>query len=287
MIRLSNCGIPTNSKRQIPKKQTRMIHLYSYVHMELAREILDQFITKSIMMKTIVLFYLNSLEISSKTKFLSKRYQKSQRIQIIFNHTIFHNNTVTFLLKLLFDLLRMENQIPIENESPAQNLAMQSNSLLEINQESSISKPEHNQIRTLTTFALVFSEKIQNPQNYPILRPILNVSSPQQYPQQQNNQIINHQILADRAKLLAKAANILEDSENEGDEYYATVRSIYTYFNHTHSILTILNAIHRAAGDVSLAVKRLSQLKVSFDNNQFLYTSIAAPAENLEQYFSY
>ena len=181
----------------------------------------------------------------------------------------------------------MENQISIENESPAHNIAMQSSSLLEIKQETSISKPEHHQIQTRTTYSLVFSEKIQNPQNSLIPQPILNISSPQQDPQQQTNQTINHQILADRAKVLAEAANILEDSENEGDEYYATVRSIYTYFNHTHSILTILNAIHRAAGDVALAVKRLSQLKVSFDSNQFLYTSIVAPADNLEQYFSY
>lgn len=98
---------------------------------------------------------------------------------------------------------------------------------------------------------------------------------------------VRHKVLAEATKRLENAAALLQDPENEGDEYYSTVWSIYTYFNHAHSFLTILNAIHQAAGDVKLAVKRLAHQKDRNDMCDFSYKDIVAPNAVIEHYFAY
>lgn len=96
-----------------------------------------------------------------------------------------------------------------------------------------------------------------------------------------------HSVLIETARRLEKDATLFEDPENEGDEYFSTVWAIYTYFNHAHSFLTVLNAIHQAAGDVKLAVKRLAQQKDRNDTCNFSYREIVAPNNVIEHYFSY
>lgn len=102
-----------------------------------------------------------------------------------------------------------------------------------------------------------------------------------------NENNIRHNTLIETARRLEQAANLFQDPENEGDEYFSTVWAIYTYFNHVHSFLTVLNAIHQAAGDVKLAVKRLAQQKDRIDLCKFTYREIVAPNNVIERYFSY
>ena len=102
-----------------------------------------------------------------------------------------------------------------------------------------------------------------------------------------NENNIRHKALMETANRLEKAATLFEDPENEGDEFFSTVWTIYTYFNHAHSFITILNAIHQAAGDVKLAVKRLAHQKERNDMCKFSYREIVAPNIAIENYFKY
>ncbi|KAH0802454.1 AT hook motif family protein [Histomonas meleagridis] len=73
------------------------------------------------------------------------------------------------------------------------------------------------------------------------------------------------------------------------DPYYQTILTIYAFFNQTVPITTIMNAIHQAAGDVTLAVQRISQNNsYKYDEPcDFSYQKIYAPKEKIEQYFSF
>ena len=62
---------------------------------------------------------------------------------------------------------------------------------------------------------------------------------------------------------LTNFANELRDSKNEDDEFYRTTYLIYIFFGRRYSFLSILNAIHVSAGDVSNAIQLLKSEKVS------------------------
>jgi hypothetical protein len=64
--------------------------------------------------------------------------------------------------------------------------------------------------------------------------------------------------LTETAKRLVDFAESLLDPANEGDPFYQTAVSIYSYFGHRFSVVSILSAIHAHGGDVRATVFHLA-----------------------------
>ena len=101
------------------------------------------------------------------------------------------------------------------------------------------------------------------------------------------NEISTQKFLHAITNRLNDVAEMLEDPSNEGDDFYSTVWRIYTFFNHEHSFLTILNMIHQSAGDVKLAIRRLARQKERNESSVFSYKDVIASNAAIEKYFEY
>ena len=107
--------------------------------------------------------------------------------------------------------------------------------------------------------------------------------------QQKDNQQTNEQSMTETGNQQLQFEQQIEMPDGFDDPYYQTILAIYSFFNQSIPITTIMNAIHQAAGDVALAVQRISQNNsYKYDEPcDFSYQKIYSQKEKIEQYFSF